>query len=637
MRKFTLWIIFGLSFCTLRAQVSPLDTVLISSSRLPLSASQTGRNITLIEGEDIKKLPVQSLDELLRYIPSLELQTRNSFGAQADLTMRGGTFAQSLVLIDGVRINDPLTGHFSTYIPIALSDISRIEIVRGPGTTLYGPDAVGGLVHIITKAFDTQRTYENRVQAQAAYGQYNLLAANGGAQVANDKVLFTVGANWNMSDGEPLPPDSTDIRNDFNVLTTSAGLRYKLNDTYTLTAKGAFDRRLFNAQYFYTRSTFDLSREETRQALGQVRLTRQGNNSQTHVDFSYKRMRDSFLFNPLFTANVHTTQFAQAQVHHQQVINDQFSFGAGLQADQRTIVSNDRGDHENLHAGVYVNGAYQPVTGLNLNASLRLDYDDNYGLELLPQFQASYVLSGAVLRAAVGRATRAPDYTERFVSTQLSNLTPGRNLGNPDLLAERAWSYEVGTDITLSRGFTFSGTVFYRQDENLIDYLLTPEDEIPRNESLQDSAEYFFATNILSLGTLGLEASVQGVQEIGSVTLQGILGYQYLYSNTETDRLARYISNRARHLVNGSVTLSWKSIDFTLNGIYKAREEASAEAIGAVLPASYLVFNTRLQVRTWNDRLAIFLQANNLTDAEYQDILGSRLPGRWVMIGIQVQ
>ncbi|MEO1808624.1 MAG: TonB-dependent receptor, partial [Bacteroidota bacterium] len=66
MRKFTLWIIFGLSFCALRAQVSPMDTVLISSSRLPLSASQTGRNITLIEGEDIKKLPVQSLDELLR-------------------------------------------------------------------------------------------------------------------------------------------------------------------------------------------------------------------------------------------------------------------------------------------------------------------------------------------------------------------------------------------------------------------------------------------------------------------------------------------------------------------------------------------------------------------------------------------
>ncbi|MEL6133460.1 MAG: TonB-dependent receptor [Bacteroidota bacterium] len=617
--------------------MSPLDTVLISSSRLPLSANQTGRNITLIEGEDIKNLPVQSLDELLRYIPSLELQTRNSFGAQADLSMRGGTFAQSLVLIDGVRINDPLTGHFSTYIPIALSDISRIEIVRGPGATLYGPDAVGGIVHIITKAFDTQRTYENRVQGQAAYGQYNLLAINGGAQVANEKALFTVGANWNVSDGQPLPPDSTDIRNDFNVVTASAGLRYQLGDKLTLTAKGALDRRLFNAQYFYTRSTFDLSREETRQALGQVRLTRQGSASKTYVDFSYKTMRDSFLFNPLFTANVHTTQFAQVQIHHQQVVSDRFTYGAGLQADQRTIVSNDRGDHENLHAGVYVTGAYQPTSGLNLNASLRLDYDDNYGWELLPQLQASYILDGYVLRAAVGRATRAPDYTERFVSTQLENLTPGRNLGNPDLLAERAWSYEVGADIKLSRGVTFSGTAFYRQDENLIDYLLTSEDEIPRNASLQDSAEYFFATNILSLGTFGLEASIQGVQKVGEVTLQGILGYQYLYSNTETDRLARYISNRARHLANASVGISWKRVDLTINSLYKVREESRAEAIGAVLPASYLVLNGKLQVRTLEDRLAAFIQVNNLTNAEYQDILGARLPSRWVMLGLQFQ
>ena len=92
-----------------------------------------------------------SIDELLKNIPSIELQSKGDFGVQSDITMRGTTFSQTLVLLDGMRVNDPLTGHFSMYIPINPSEIHQIEIIRGGNSSIYGPDAVGGLAALAAR------------------------------------------------------------------------------------------------------------------------------------------------------------------------------------------------------------------------------------------------------------------------------------------------------------------------------------------------------------------------------------------------------------------------------------------------------------------------------------------------------
>src|SRR5579875_2356749 len=96
-----------------------LDPVTITSSLSPMAASKTGRNLIVIKGDQINQLPVHSLDELLRYVPGLEVQARGPMGSQSDLVVRGGTFEQVLVIVDGLRVNDPVTGHFNSYIPIA--------------------------------------------------------------------------------------------------------------------------------------------------------------------------------------------------------------------------------------------------------------------------------------------------------------------------------------------------------------------------------------------------------------------------------------------------------------------------------------------------------------------------------------
>ena len=151
-------------FCTLFtanafAQSTPadstraLDEVTVYATRLDQVAGQTGRYVTVVPGRALSQYPVASLDDLLRLLPAIEMQSRGNFGTQADITLRGSTFNQVLILLDGMRLNDPLTGHFAGYLPITPAEIEQIEVVRGPGAALYGPDAVGGFINIVTKTF----------------------------------------------------------------------------------------------------------------------------------------------------------------------------------------------------------------------------------------------------------------------------------------------------------------------------------------------------------------------------------------------------------------------------------------------------------------------------------------------------
>jgi vitamin B12 transporter len=125
--------------------IEDLDPITIPATRKPQKIRETGRSISVIDGKMFQQLPVNSIDELLKYVPGVEVQSRGPMGAQSDIVMRGGTFQQVLVLLDGIKLNDPITGHFSSYIPVAPFEIKRIEVLRGPAAAIYGAEADGQL------------------------------------------------------------------------------------------------------------------------------------------------------------------------------------------------------------------------------------------------------------------------------------------------------------------------------------------------------------------------------------------------------------------------------------------------------------------------------------------------------------
>lgn len=612
------------------------DTVKIESSRMGLTSSQTGRFVTVINKTQIATLPARSLDELLRFIPGVEVQARGAFGTQADISMRGGTFNQVLVLMDGMRINDPLTGHFQSYLPVLPDEIERIEVLRGPASAQYGPDAVGGVINIVTKTFASTQEKGSSVKLGGEVGQYNTLGGSGILSHKSEKIRANVSGRYIKSDGHPLPSGET---GDFNMNTLAASVGVSLPNEWDLAIRSGWDQRTFQAQYYYTVSTFDQSREQTGRWWNQARLTKRTNKGETRLDLTYLASRDSFLFNPAFGANVHTMGMLNGNLHHSRVVNDVFSIGAGIQASRRWIESNDRGNHDDNHIGAYLMGYANPTDRLHITGSLRLDQDENYGTELTPQANVSYITSVVTLRAGVGKAIRAADYTERFISTEIPGpLSPGRNLGNPDLLAERSWSYEAGADLKIAEGLQASVTGFYRSGTNLIDYLLTNYEEIPLNESLTPGADYLYASNLSELSTFGAELLLSYDKRFGNRNFLHLdAGYTGLSFDEEATTLSKYLANTAKNQVSLRGNWQYESLTVGLQGLWRNRNAESAAAIGAELEPSFMIWHLQTSYALLGNRLLISGNLYNIFDEQYADLLGAQMPGRWWSLAASIQ
>ncbi len=608
-----------------------LDSITVYTSRMNIPQTELGRNVSIIDAEQISKLPVSSIDELLRYIPGVEAQTRNGFGVQADFIIRGSTFNQVLVVVDGIRMNDPLTGHFNAYIPVTPAEIERIEVLRGPASSIFGADAVGGVINIITKTFSQEKT-DNMGQVEILAGENQLRSVNAGGYFARNRWAFSGGIQSNVSDGQRLPEGTY---NYFRVHTISASAGHRFENGWKLAGRLGFAYRDFAAQYFYTRSPLDRSVEEVKNSWAQVQLAKERGNKRSEFNISYKQTGDVFEFNPDFPSiNSHTTRLMLFQYNRLVQLNN-ISIGWGIQADNRSIESNDRGDHNDWHAGVYGIANYSGIENLRMNLSVRGDYDENYDFEVSPQLNLAYGLGKWVLRGSVGRGIRAADYTERFISNNLPGpLTPGRNLGNPDLKAERSWTYEAGFDYFPVNNLRVVATVFRRSSDNLIDYVVTNSNNISNNENLEMDAEYFYATNISKASTSGIETELwinKSWRENHSVVTT--IGYTYLDTSSPSGEVSKYIASHASSLFTAGLTLQLGNFQLGVNGLYKARDEEKTEAINADLKPDYFVLNGRASYQVIRN-VNIIVQALNILNEDYSDILGARMPQRWLAGGI---
>jgi len=152
-----------------------IDQVIVSATRIPTASYKTGRSISIITADELRELPVTTVDEMLRYLPGINLNSRNDFGVQSDIGIRGSTFSQVLILVDNVRVNDPLTAHFNNNIPIPLSEIAKVEIIRGPAAASYGSDAVGGVIHVKTRTYVAKKMNKlMSTRGNVGIGRHNL-------------------------------------------------------------------------------------------------------------------------------------------------------------------------------------------------------------------------------------------------------------------------------------------------------------------------------------------------------------------------------------------------------------------------------------------------------------------------------
>jgi iron complex outermembrane receptor protein len=638
-----------------------LENIEVSASRITTTISESGKNVSVITAEQISEMPVQSVDDLLRSLPGVNINGRAGFGVQADVGVRGSTFSQVMFLLDNTPLNDPLTAHFNTNIPVALSEIAQIELIRGPASTSFGADAVGGVIHIKTKTYmmkevQADNEVKSRTNLDISAGENNLRIIDVTAGLSKKNIRFSTSFRTASSDGEQYsnPGFAEGVSSDenfnsyFDMLNLSAALSVNFAENWSWYVRSGIENRDFNARYYYTRSIYDESTEQINSRWALSALTYENNNHRSEINFSYRDVEDVFDFNPTIApANVHQTGSLFLNASHQYELNDDqltslssslnyMRFMVGGQILNKQIESTDRGDHENSSWGVYGIHTMNYEFGLSITSSLRLQFNPISDLTFLPQISAAYDVGTLVFRTSVGRAIREGDFTERYISHQIPNLTATRNIGNPDLLPEESTTFDLGLDWTPLSNLRISPTFFYRSSSNLIDYALTNSDNINNADNLQDNTEYFYASNISESDVIGIEFFTALNNELSSnSTIRTEAGYTYIKTTNDDNTVSRYIANHPSHQVSFDLSLNAGNFSVQSQSQFNVRSEEAAQIINAEVPDEYFLTNLKLGYKPFGQNFQIYTQILNLTDTQYQEILGAPMPGRWILGGVK--
>ncbi|HEX8333484.1 MAG TPA: TonB-dependent receptor, partial [Segetibacter sp.] len=533
------------------AQVE-LDPVTVTATLHPVSSSVTGRNIIVIKGDEFSKLPVNSIDELLRYLPGLEVQMRGPMGAQSDLIVRGGTFQQVLVILDGIRLNDPNTGHFSSYIPIAPSEIDRIEILKGASSAIYGSEAVGGVIHVITKTFSAKRSEKTKqVAAQGTVGEYGLLNGQLGSFYNNGNTALSAGVISNNATGQQL----RGIQGYFHNTIASASVNHFINSNWNIALRSAFDTRDFAAQNFYTPFGSDTATEKVSSLWNHLKLAFNNDKHSFSFDAGYKSVKDEYLYNSRSIANQNKSNLLQGLAIYKWSASEKTSFTTGANWLNKQIKSNDRGNHSLDQVAAFAMLNQAVGTGFHINPALRIQWNERSGWELIPQVNLSYKLPKWQLRGSAGKTTRDADFTERF-NNYNKPLVTGGSIGNPDLKAEHSFSYEAGADFFGIRNMRISSSFFQRNFSDLIDFVTTPYAQMPRKENLSPTGTFALARNVAKLTSTGFETDLQYSKSFSNDQQLWITSGFTWIDTKGANANSFYINSHAKFITNFNVRYS---------------------------------------------------------------------------------
>lgn len=628
------------SFTSIAQEIS-LDPVTVTASLIEKRASETGRNIAVIKGEYFANLPVNSIDDLLRYIPGLEVQARGPMGSQSDIVLRGGTFQQTLVVLDGLRLNDPNTGHFSSYIPITPSEIERIEVLKGASSAIYGSEAVGGVIHVISKTFaarlasdkSDQQVNKSGVSASIAGGDYGLFNVNAGGFIQKNKLAFSAGVLSNNADGVQQRGTNGYFHNN----TASASAQYAFSPEWHVGIRSSFDHRDFSAQNFYTTFASDTANEQVKTFWNQIKVGYKKGKSAISLDGGYKYVQDQYLYNSVSIKNNSKSQLWQGLITWQQTFSDNTNLIAGLNYQRKNIASNDRGNHTLNQLAPFVTFSQRIGAYFTMSPSIRFDYRQHLGTETVPQINLSFKKDNWQLRGSAGKTIRDADFTERY-NNYGKKLVTGGSVGNPDLKAERSFSYEAGADWFLAGNLKLSGTYFQRLQRDLIDFTTTPYANMPRKENLLTTDTFALAGNIATVNTTGFEIDLQYTKAIAEKqNLYFHAGFTRLSSESSNLTPSFYVSSHAKLLTNFSAIYRIHGFSLSISGLYKTRAGREATAIQAAVSKQYFLLNSKVEYTMLNRMLTAFIQADNVLNTRYSDLLGAQMPGSWMMGGLRFQ
>ena len=612
---------------SLQVKSYELDDVFVIAERTPVESQQAARIVTIITKSEIERAPAQNLDDLLRYIAGVDIRQRGPLGAQADLSIRGGTFDQTLILLNGVNITDPQTGHHNLDLPVDIESIERIEILQGPAAKSFGPNAFNGAINIITG-----NSKPNHIRTSGMFGQHGLhkAAANVSNTIGNFKHFISV--NRISSDGYIKNTDFLGI----NIF-YQAGFASKVG---TFDFQTGFNKKDFGANSFYSLKyphQFEATRTEF------VSLKYLSNTLikfaptfylRRHLDrFELKRNNDSIPFNH------HQTNTAGLNLN----IWTAHCFGKtslGIDFRNEHIISNVLGNTLNVPIAVFnFDSDFYTKYYNRMNTSIYAEHSvswimltitagfmahhnsDLKGFRIYPGIDLSYRFSDHFkLYSSANKTLRMPTFTDMFYKSSAQQ-------GNPGLKPEEAITLEGGMKYNCSflKGYISS---FRRWGYNMIDWVKNPSPDSIIWRSMNNTQINYTGIECSLTLTPAKEGPFERIQSIR-------ISYAFLQADSNLNNmLSKYALDYLRHQITSGidVRIAWK-LNISCRLTFHIRNSVYQNVNGQVV--SYKPFWLSDAKIYWKDkRYTMYTEASNIFNARYYDFGGIIQPGIWFRGGI---
>ena len=626
-RLLTACLLVGLSTMTVRvqAQTETLDSVRVTATRVPVALHSTARIVTLLDSVTIASTPAETVNDLLKYALGVDVRQRGAMGMQTDISIRGGTYNQVAVLLDGINITDPQTGHNSFDFPVNICDIERIEVLEGPASRVYGTSSLLGAVNIVTR-----KVTGNAATASLEGGSFCSLGTTASVGMMHRGGFNSVSAGYQRSDGFSRNA-AGGLNGDFNAFKAFWHGGHDFGRR-SLSWQAGISNKDFGSSTFYS-AAYDDQFEHTLKTFASVKSEGKGK-----LHFSpalyWNHGEDRFeLFRNApenYPFNHHRTNVAGANLNFR--VDSRLGETAfGAEARHERIASTNLGNRLESPRGVYVCGLsrtafnlfleHHVIVGrLSASAGLTTVYNtgNQEGMKLFPGIDANFRISdGLRIYASYNTSYRMPSFTELYYSV-------GGHLADPNLKSEKLRALEGGVKY-LGRGIRAVASVYSNRGYDLIDWI--------KDTSAGDGAPWT-SVNHTRLNTLGQELSLRlalsEILGVADVPLRSIsLGYCHQSQDKQLEEHLRslYSLEYIRHKVVVQADFKlWDKLAVDLSWRYVDRNT------GSDLLTPYSLLDTKVSYDF--PHLDMYLRANNLLDRTWYDFGDIPQPGLWLMAGV---
>lgn len=595
---------------TKRDSITEMDEVIINENRFSTPISKQNRNVYVISSADIKKLPGRTLQEVLQYANGVDIRQRGPFGSQADISVDGGSFEQTVVLLNGAKVIDSQTAHNMLNLPLPVEVIERIEILRGPAARTFGINSLTGAINIITKKPTDSgilvSTYAGSNFEKNTEGNGDTFYGTGvqaGAVLGKEKQQHSIFASHDKSNGYRY---NTAFEN--NKIFYQGNVQ--LNDSNEILGSAGYINNGFGANAFYAAPGDKNSTERVQTTFANLQSRHSITDSWKIMPrVSYRYNYDDYRYLGNSNLNVgrsqHYTNSIAAELNSTvKLSKGEIGFGAEFRNED--IHSSNIGDHDRENVGLYAEYRTSFFERLNINLGTYLNYNSDYKWQIYPGIDASYEITDSFkIIGNVGTSQRIPSFTDLY-------LKQTGNIGNANLDSENAFQSEIGFKYN-KKTFTFNANYFYRKITNYIDWMRNLTTVPWQSQNTGD-----LSTNGINLrGTYRIDFSRDSRLNIN-------LGYSYLdsdFKSSRTEIYSKYLISSLKHQVTNTIDYQYRDLSILFATRFNER----------ITGPSYWINDFRVSQSI--KKFTIFLDAQNIFNATYYEVGAIPLPSRWFSLG----